>query len=424
MAGTLSVGCILFLGITSEFFKEFGNAGDLRLLQLCPVHPYRIVAYRMIFALMRTTQFSLALAFFPVYVAWSVYSSLRLVALLGVALGFFLLCLALALWTAVLLLTITGPRVPRNALLIAFNVSLVLISIIVLYVVVDRSGWDVNFLRLHVREPAIAFLFFLAAFFVASGYALFRHAVSRVPRITGSEPAAARLFVVRQNAFLFSESDRWAILQKDFRDLIRNPAYKYGAVSCLLILLLVLWGQWQGGGAAQPSSRRMMGSLSLVYIVPLLISARTVSLELRLLGFYRLVLRRLGRLLDLKWQAQSLLNCLIVAVLSFPYFPLIRRGPRPFEFVFFAGCVLTYVPLMTMLALALGAFFPSDDFGTNPVGMNKWGIILYLLLAVPLYSFLLNYMVLGILVYSLFLTSSTLLLFFGARRRLVGLCGQ
>lgn len=168
----------------------------------------------------------------------------------------------------------------------------------------------------------------------------------------------------------------------------------------------------------------MFACLALLYLVPLMTSARTVALELRMLGFYRLILPKLEYLLDLKWRAQAVLNCLIVALLAFPYFLFVRQGPKPCEAAYFTGCVVVYVPVLTMLALALGTFFPARTVSINPIGMNKWGIILYALLAIVLYSFLLNYMFLDILIYSLFLIPLTLLLYLGARRYLFVLCSQ
>jgi hypothetical protein len=168
----------------------------------------------------------------------------------------------------------------------------------------------------------------------------------------------------------------------------------------------------------------MFACLALLYLVPLMTSARTVALELRMLGFYRLILPKLENLLDLKWRAQAILNCGIVSLLTLPYFLFVRQGPRPYEAAFFAGCVVVYVPILTMLAIALGTFFPARTASMNPIGMNKWGIIFYILLAIILYSFLLNYMFLDILIYSLFFLPLTLLLYMGARRYLFVLCGK
>ena len=143
-----------------------------------------------------------------------------------------------------------------------------------------------------------------------------------------------------------------------------------------------------------------------------------------MLGLYRLALLKLERLLDLKWRAQSILNYAIVGILASPYFVYVRQGARAYEPLYLCGCVVVYVPLQTMLAIALGTFFRSRQGTLNPIGMGKLGLILYFGLSIVLFSLLLNYMFLGMLIYSAFLASLTLVLYLGARRYLLTLCGR
>jgi hypothetical protein len=161
----------------------------------------------------------------------------------------------------------------------------------------------------------------------------------------------------------------------------------------------------------------MMG-LAFVYIVPFLFSARTVSLEFRMLQFYRLVFPSAGWVLDHKWKVQSVANILVVSVLAIPLFLLVRGGAKAFEPEYFLACMVVFVPLFTMLALALGTFFASTSNPPNAFGIKPVGGIIYFLLAITLYSFLLNYMYLGTLLYSLFLIPLTVFLYIQARKSL------
>ena len=161
-----------------------------------------------------------------------------------------------------------------------------------------------------------------------------------------------------------------------------------------------------------------MVGLSFVYLIPFFFSARTVSLEFRMLQFYRLVFPNAGWVLDQKWKVQSILNILVISVLALPLFLLVRGGARSFEPAYYAGCVVVFVPILTMLSLALGTFFASTSNPPNAFGIRPLGGVIYLLLAITLYSFLLNYMVLGTLLYSLFLIPSTVFLYFLARKSL------
>jgi hypothetical protein len=423
-AGVIGMGTLFFLGTTSELFREIGSAKDCEFLQLCPIEPLRLATYRVVFTFARTTTFSLAFMLFPFYYICSIYSSGHALVLLTVFACFFPWTLILALWVVVCILSMQILPLSRKVILVTFNIAMALISCFIFYSLMDRASWNSMIVRFRCREPSYLFLLLMLLFFVTSGYGLFRHVLHLWPAIRKEEVGGGRLRFLRLSGAPFSEKSCWAILQKDFRDLIRNPAYKYSLVASLLFFPLVLLAQWKAGVGEHPSWRRMWACLALLYMEPLMISARTAALELRMLGFYRLILPKLEYLLDLKWRAQAVLNCLIVALLTFPYFLFVRQGPKPFEPAYFAGCVVVYVPILTMLAIALGTFFPARTISINPIGMNKWGIILYASLAIVLYSFLLNYMFLGILIYSVFLIPLTLLLYLGARRYLFVLCGQ
>jgi hypothetical protein len=71
-----------------------------------------------------------------------------------------------------------------------------------------------------------------------------------------------------------------------------------------------------------------------------------------------------------------------------------------------------------MLSLALGAFFTSTSTPPNPFGIRPFGGLIYFVMGITLYSFLLNYMYLGTLLYSLLLIPLTVILYIQARRSL------
>jgi hypothetical protein len=424
IAGTLAVGCLAFLAASSELFREIADAKDRDFLKLCPLPPLRVMAYRIVLVSCRTVVFLPALILYPFYYIWSLYDLGRAAVLTAVTASFVVWCGLLSLWVATYVASLRELRFSRKSILLAFNIVITLISLPVFYCMMDRNGWADWTRRFNVADPSNPILLLFLAAFVISGALLFLGALRSWPEVRQEQAYAGRAKILRHHGALFSEQSHWAILQKDFKDLIRNPAYKHGCLCCLMFFPLVLWSQWKSGTGAAPSSRRMMASLSLIYLVPALVSSRTVSIELRMLGLYRLALPKLERLLDLKWRAQSILNCAIVGILAFPYFVYVRQGTRAYEPLYLCGCVVAYVPLQTMLALTSGAFFPSRPGILNPIGMGKPGMILYFGLSVILFSLLLNYLLLGVLIYSAFLVPFTLVLYFGARRYLLTLCGR
>jgi len=424
VAGTLAVGCLVFLAASSELFREIADAKDRDFLKLCPLAPPRVMGYRIVLVCCRTVVFLPALILYPFYYVWSLYDPGRAAVLTAVAASFIAWCGLLSLWVATYVAARRELRFSRKSILLAFNIVITMISLPVFYCMMDRNGWADWMRRFNAAEPSNPILLLFLVGFLVSGVLLFLGALRLWPEVRPEQAYAGCAKIPRRQGALFSEHGHWAILQKDFKDLIRNPAYKHGFLCCLMFFPLVLWAQWKSGASAAPSSRRMMASLSLIYLVPALVSCRTVSIELRMLELYRLALPKLERLLDLKWRAQSILNCAIVGILAFPYFVYVRQGARAYEPLYLCGCVVAFVPLQTMLAIASGAFFPSRPGTLNPIGMGKPGIILYFGLSVILFSLLLNYLFLGVLIYSAFLVPLTLVLYLGARRYLLTLCGR
>jgi len=206
----------------------------------------------------------------------------------------------------------------------------------------------------------------------------------------------------------------WAIFQKDLRDLIRNPVYRNCLLANYLLLFIALWAQ----ARHESSGRLLMTTLPLVYLTPLVVSARTVSREYPLLELYSLALPPGYNLLDAKLAAQGAVNTILAMVAALPFFLLLKPGFQPSAVLLFAGACALYVPVLTALALALGTYFPDLSATPGLLGLKWKGLLLYCLLAVPLYAFVLNRMFPGAALYSAFLIPATALLYAGARRRL------
>ena len=212
----------------------------------------------------------------------------------------------------------------------------------------------------------------------------------------------------------FARGRSWAIFQKDLRDLIRNPVYRNCLLANYLLLFIALWAQ----ARRESSGRQLMTTLPLVYLTPLIVSARTVSQEYPLLELYCLALPPGYNLLDAKLLAQGAVNTILAMVAALPFFLLLKPGFWSSAVLLFAGASALYVPVLTALALALGAYFPDLSATPGLLGLKWKGLLLYCLMAVPLYAFLLNRMYPGAALYSLFLIPATALLYAGARRHL------
>lgn len=215
----------------------------------------------------------------------------------------------------------------------------------------------------------------------------------------------------------FSTSRSWAIFQKDLRDLLRNPAYRNALIATFLLLLIGIWAQTRKAS----SSRLPMMTLPLICYAPLLVSARAVSQEFKLLELYKLVLPYRGCLLDAKLRAHSLFNLAAALAASLPFFFLLKPGFQLSTVLCFTGEAVLCVPVLTALALALGTYFPDLSSGPGMLGVRLKGLAVYVLLGSVLYSLLLNRMAAAAGLYIVFLAGISAALFLGARRRLYAL---
>jgi hypothetical protein len=419
--GMMLLGLLYYFLVTPEFFKEISFSPDLELLYLSPLPASAVIRNRLIFANVRLLPLHVAVILFPLsfasYYAENTTRQILLVTCAGVC---FVWVQMLAFRTAVSLAEKSNRyRIPREVLsAIIFFISVVS-STIAIYPFVDVRLWRHGLALLRgIAAPSWAVLGFGTAFMAMSAW-LGRNALRHWPAASKIPEVSKRTTKVHSgNNCFFAENLSLAVFQKDLKDLARNPAYRTLLPGLAFLLALALFAQWKAGSGGPASGRRMMATLTLIYMVPLFFSARVVSLEYRMIGFYRLILPRIERLLDLKWRVQAVVNCLVVGTLAVPFFLLVRQGEKPFEPAYYAAAVIIYVPLLTKLAIALGTFCPSLTNPPNPIGIRPWGLGVYVLLSVVLYSFLLNYMYAGTAVYTVFLVPLTILLFFRARRHL------
>jgi hypothetical protein len=418
--GTIIAFLLCYLTLIPELLREIGFARDLELLRVAPVRPAEWIAYRLLSALYRNFGPEASVIAFPVYCAW-MFSKDRyhlwfhLLLIIACSLCLFLL----SLWTSVVFLCISDRwGISRHVLFAGTSLVLIAGSCSTLPYLIDPGGWSGFARRSQGYMISTGCLSAALILLIISACLAWKSTVQLWP--LASKPAERRTRRLREflgQGSLFSTDHSLAVFQKDLKDLARNPSYRYNLLICIVLLsYMAIVGWLKSPPPGKPTWARLMFALSFVYIVPFLFSARSVSLESRMLQFYRLIFPSAGWVLDQKWKVQSLLNILIVSILALPLFPLVHGGAKSFEPAYYAGCVVVFVPLLTMLALALGTFFASTSTPPNVFGIRPLGGMIYFLLAIVLYSFLLNYMYPGTLLYSLFLIPLTAFLYIQARK--------
>jgi len=420
-AGMLLTGNLYYLFLAAELFREISFSPDLELLSISPLPAAAAIGNRVFFANLRLLPLHIAILLFPFsFVSFYPDTTVRRILFIICALACYVFVQTLALKTCVELAGISNRKhTPREAVSALIFIFSIVSGVAASYPLVDAKIWRQCLALFDGMEATSWALLISAALFIVVSRWLYEDSLRRWPaasRLPEIGKRAPRLLPGRNHPF--AKSPALALFQKDLKDLVRNPAYKYASLCCISLLPLMLIAQWKAGSGGPPSWRRLMASLSLIYMVPLFLSARVMSLEYRMIGFYQLVLPRVERLLDLKWRAHALVDCLAVGALALPFFLLVHQGEKSFEAAYYAAAVIVYVPLLTMLAIALGTFFPSTTIPPNPIGIRSWGLAIYVLLSIVLYSFLLNYMYLGAALYSFFLAPLTIVLFFRARRHL------
>ncbi len=417
--GMIVIGTFYYFIIASELFKEISFTPDLALLLLSPVAPAEILMSRLLFAGVRLIPLHLSVMAFPISVTICVLPSrTNPVVFVAWAVAFFASIQMLSLRTAVGLAEMSGKtHIPRELISSTTLVAGVLAASAAGFAIMDSAFWKWwQHLLWWAGSPnpvlcssGIALLGLTVWLYLDSVHHWANTAIPPHPRHTrevGTWWGIAR----------FSENPAIAVLQKDCRDLLRNPAYRSALIGCSVLLVVALVALWRTGGAGDKATRRMMTALALLYLVPMFVSARTLTLEKQMIGFYRLVLPEAAKLLDWKLQAQAAVNCLTCFILALPLFVLGRVNPM--EPVRYAAAVIICVPLLTALAIAIGAFFPASSTNANPIGIRIPGLLAYAVPSVILYSVLLSRMIIAGVLYLLFLAPVTAALYVLGRLRL------
>jgi hypothetical protein len=360
-ACALGASALFFLGVVPECFREIGLARDQQLLRVCPISPARLLGYRMTFVILRNAPFCAISILLPVsfILRSSAFGPFRLpVILLIIAYFAWLGLLSLSVSMILLRLGNAWQLARRSGYALLFMIFFLTGSVII-FNILDPSIWTALSRSSSALPPPPWMVYVVPVLLIVSGYWLCRMTLRIWPGATVSDEGGQ----CRERAFsagkrLFSLHPAWAISQKDIRTLFRNPAYRYSLMGCLLLAsyCLFLHGRHPPGGSH--SWGRLMIAMTYIYWIPLSFSARTVSLEYRMLGLYRLVFPDVGRLLDLKWTIQAFLNCAVAALLGVATLLSLDGNVGILDPAYYLGCVLFCVPLLTMLAIALGTFFP------------------------------------------------------------------
>ncbi len=419
--GMILIGTLSYFIIASELFKEISFAPDLALLRISPVSDAEVLGSRLLFVAVRLLPLYLSQMVFPISIILCRPVPGTSPGVLAVwSILVFTWVQMLAVRTAVGLAEVSSRRcIPRELVSAAILAVGVTSGAAAGFLLMDPAGWGWWQHLLYWAGSSDPALCISSAAFLGLTACHYRGSLRHWPEACAPPEAsriADRSFPSENTPF--AENPAFALLQKDKKDLLRNPAYRIAFVACSVLLPLALLMQWRAGSQTGPSERRMMTALALLYLVPLLVSARTVSVERSMIGFYRLVLSDVAKLLDWKWRVQAVVNCLITSVLSLPVFLLVRGGRDPHESLHYATAVIVCVPLLTMLAMALGTFFPASSVVSSPIGIRFPGLAAFVAPAVVLYSLLLSRLYIATALYLLVLVLFTLALFARARRRL------
>lgn len=424
-AGMLFVSLLIF-GITFfELLREIGFSQDRELLATAPLSARQLIGYRLCFACLRAAPFSIAFLSFPLGFVWFFLRHD------GSLAYWVLVIMVYTIWVTLFALisactALAGSNrwnISPHCLFFLLYMSFIGLCTLLCFNLPGQEGWNsfvghyraysyplpffphhqiAQAMLFHNESDVSGFIAWSSWFFlttILSGAAFF-FATLRLWR-QASRPVAAGKdtpqfpWIFKQRTML-ARSRPGAILQKDVKDLFRNPVHRYSLLGILVLLPIGMWGQAVRQShvdliaLGSPSKAMMVYSLNLLYLVPLLFSGRTVSLEFRMLDFYALALPRMSQLLEVKLRAQVIVNCLITIIAAVPFFLFLQPGPRLLEVVFFLGAVVFVVPVLTALAIALGTFFPKFSDLLEPFGIRPVGMVLYFAMTIPLYSLLLD----------------------------------
>lgn len=420
-AGTLAVTILTFSLTFMEVLRDFGFAPDAELFALAPLPIHRWILYRLLSVAIRSLPWSATLLAFPIIFTLSSTHHPRSVKLLISLILFFVLywvwIVAAALFGALGALVFAArSRISRSSAYALLWLLFIGVTTTTTYCFIDPDQWMPlaqkyergsswiwilpshqigTAIRLDAAgHPLSAHLHRFAAIatMVITGIAFWRWSLrlgrcAITPILSQESPApVVRLRIGKPH---FASRLSWMMLQKDIKDLLRNPSYRHSLVATCILLPLALWAQARSVPPASggPPSRLMFSVLSLIYLVPFFFSMRAFALEHRLLDLYRITLPRASRVLTLKLTIQTVVNGALAGILAIPFFSLLVPKARLLEVSYFAVAVIVYLPIFTMLAIALGTLFPQVGDPPGAFGASKKGILIYFAVNVFIFAF-------------------------------------
>jgi hypothetical protein len=425
-----------------EFLREAWFADDQEMFGLAPVAPGRHLAYRSVIAVARAGLWSCALLAFPACLAYFL-PGLRVPPLLMsiLLIAYWATAVAAGLSGASLLLWLVRKAAldPRDVFVVLYILNL-LLCLKAFSLVLDPDSFArtadqfvhhrtltdalpqqeianlaANYHRLTVVQTTVGVILTVVSPTLAvMTYCCLGRKLWEGWRPTYREASLGATRRYHLTGRRFSSNPSWAILQKDIKDLTRNPAYRNATAGVIVLLAIALWIQ----SRSAKDSQLLMLVLNLVYFVPLIWSPRAIGQDARFMDIYALSLSDGSRLLSFRLNAHSLVNVVVTFVSAVPFFLFLKPGFQPHTMAYFAIAATIFVPPLTALALALGVLSPASQAVPVPLGINLKGMLCYFLLAIPLYSLLLNRIVVGVAIHALCLTAVALCLCRAAQNHL------
>jgi hypothetical protein len=442
-AAFLASGALVFLVSCAEILQQVWFARDQELLAVAPVSRHAHIVYSLFFAAWRGAPWAAVFLSLPVLAASALPAAGFWATACAVGLGalFWAWLTCAALCAGVLVPAVFNrTRLERHTLFVLVYLLQIGAMGFIIRGWLTPAAWlefagEYEFhgllamlphhqmasliVRCSLQSVAVGALraILLAGTLLLSALACYLVTLRFWPQATlpaSSRGSGARTTRARRCRQAFLAGRSWVICWKDRRDLLRNPLHRSWLLANYLLLLLGLWAQ----ARKESSSRLLMLILPVICVVPLTVSARTVSQECQFLELYKLIFPAAYSILDAKLRAQGVVNTILSFAVALPFFLLLKPGFETFTVLYYVCICLLYAPVLTALALALGTYFPDLSATPGMLGLRWQGALLYCLSAAVLYSFLLNRLYLGAALYSLFLVPLTAALYCGARRRL------
>lgn len=187
----------------------------------------------------------------------------------------------------------------------------------------------------------------------------------------GSPPYGTRPFRC------FSRRLSVALFQKDCREVWRDPANRIGLGIVGLLLLATFIGQYRRLRFSDTPTKALVISVSIIILLPMLLTGRSVVSELGGLTLYRRFRIGVRRLFRLKLVPQISLNVLLGLVLTLPFLAVFWGQSTEIEICVYFLALFVLLPNMTALVLALAVLFPVGPEGNGPLPLSGTGLVVY-----------------------------------------------